>query len=396
MNNPFRIFVFLELFFKSFPSQILFIILMLTLKPVFAESGDSASIIVTGEDTLFYLDHDDIKTGARLFYGLLPLGEDAGSCVSCHHTRPADTLSWNPSAIEIASLYGEKKYNELENVLLTPTGKKLSEVHSGYQLDDNQIIMLQGFMQEFQRHGGISQKPVIDRLLLFTGLLALLLLSVLDLLITRKIRYKVIHLMLISGSLFFITKTVVLEAIALGRQKTYQPLQPVKFSHKVHADVNGTDCIYCHHTAEYGKSAGIPSVNVCWNCHAIVREGTHSGKFEINKIVAAYEQTKEPFHWIRVHNLPDHVFFSHAQHVGAGKLDCEECHGPVKEMDVVYQFSDLSMGWCLDCHRTRRVQFMDNDYYSVYEAYHERLKTGKTDSVTAEMVGGTDCQKCHY
>lgn len=396
MSNPFRIYIITKLFFRILPSQIFIIILLLPLGSLFAESYDTTRIVVTGEDSLFYLDHDDIKTGERLFYGLLPLGENASTCISCHHIRPADTLNWNPSATEIALLYHEKQYGELKNVLLSPSGNKLSEVHSNYQLDDNQIIMLHGFLQEFHNQGGVKTKPVIDRLLLFTGLLMLLLLPVIDLLMTKKIKYRMIHLVLIFVSLFFITKMTVMESIMLGRQKTYQPLQPVKFSHKVHADINGTDCKYCHHTAEYGKSAGIPSVNICWNCHAIIREGTHSGKFEINKIVAAYEQTKKALRWIRIHNLPDHVFFSHAQHVGAGKIDCEECHGPVKEMDVVYQYSDLSMGWCLDCHRTSKVHFIDNDYYRIYKEYHEKIGAGKMDSVTVDKIGGTDCQRCHY
>ena len=119
-------------------------------------------------------------------------------------------------------------------------------------------------------------------------------------------------------------------------------------------------------------------------------------RFEINKIVAAYEETKMAIEWIRIHNLPDHVFFSHAQHVGVGKLECEECHGEVDEMDVVYQYSDLSMGWCLDCHRTRKVQFIENDYYQIFKEYHEKISSGIIDSVLVEQIGGTQCQKCHY
>ncbi len=396
MRNPFSVFIIAKLFLRSLPCQILFLFLMLPLKPLLAETEDTGNILITGEDTVFYLDHDDIKTGERLYYGLLPLGENAGTCVSCHQIKPTDTLNWSPSAMEIASLYHEKKLDDLKNVLLSPSGNKLTEVHANYQLNDNQIMMLKGFMQEFYSQGGYKPKPVIDRLLIFIGLLMLFMLPIFDLLVTKKLKYRIVHLVLILGSLFFIIKITVSEAIALGRQKAYQPLQPVKFSHNVHAGINGTDCLYCHHTAEYGKSAGIPSLNVCWNCHAIVREGTHSGRFEINKIVAAYEQTRKPIHWIRIHHLPDHVFFSHAQHVGAGKLDCEECHGPVKEMDVIYQYSDLSMGWCLDCHRTRKVQFVENEYYRIYEQYHEKIKSGEMDSVTVEMIGGTDCQKCHY
>ncbi len=104
-----------------------------------------------------------------------------------------------------------------------------------------------------------------------------------------------------------------------------------------------------------------------------------------------------PVEWVRVHRLPDYVFFSHAQHVGAGKLDCTECHGVVEEMDVLQQFSDLSMGWCIDCHRTRKVDFLDNDYYpETFREYHEKIASGLIDSVTVEQIGGTDCMKCHY
>jgi hypothetical protein len=139
----------------------------------------------------------------------------------------------------------------------------------------------------------------------------------------------------------------------------------------------------------------LPSANVCINCHIIVREGTNSGKFEIDKIHHAFDNNI-PIEWVRVHNLPDHVFFSHAQHVGAGKLDCKECHGPVEEMNVLTQHSDLSMGWCLDCHKTKKVQFVENGYYKTYKEFHEQIKSGKMDSVTVEQIGGTDCMKCHY
>ena len=356
----------------------------------------SSDIIVVTTDTSYHLIHDDIKIGERLFYGLLPLGDNTNSCVSCHNIKPVDTLNWNPSTQDIAAVYYKKSFDDLKNSLLNPNGKKLTEVHSGYQLNDEQIVRIKGYLQNFYETGGVQPKPVIDRLLVFLALLALFLLSLIDLLITNKIRYRVVHLTVILVTLFFITKTIATEAIALGRQQNYQPRQPIKFSHVVHAGINGTDCLYCHNTAEYSKSAGIPSLNVCWNCHAIVREGTNSGKFEINKIVTAHEVTKKPIQWIRIHNLPDHVFFSHAQHVGAGKLACEECHGPVKEMNVVYQYNNLSMGWCLDCHRTHKVQFMENNYYQVFKEYHEKIKTGQIDSVLVDQIGGTNCQKCHY
>jgi hypothetical protein len=131
------------------------------------------------------------------------------------------------------------------------------------------------------------------------------------------------------------------------------------------------------------------------NCHLIVRTGTRSGAFEIAKVVSASEN-REPIRWIRVHNLPDHVYFNHSQHVTAGKIDCRVCHGKVEEMDRIEQVSDLSMGWCINCHRSRAVQFGKNEFYSQYTGMTERFKSGELDSVLVSTQGGTDCMKCHY
>ena len=213
----------------------------------------------------------------------------------------------------------------------------------------------------------------------------------------KIVKYRAVHGILLLATSVLLVKFLAVQAIDLGRSPDYQPDQPIKFSHLVHAGANKIECLYCHYSAEYSKSAGIPSSNVCLNCHMIVREGSRSGKFEINKIFAHVDSLKNPVEWIRIHNLPDFVFFSHAQHVGAGKLDCAECHGPVEEMNVVYQYADLSMGWCLDCHRSRGVQFIENDYYAeTYKKLHEQIVQGQIDSVLVKDVGGTDCMKCHY
>lgn len=103
-----------------------------------------------------------------------------------------------------------------------------------------------------------------------------------------------------------------------------------------------------------------------------------------------------PIEWVRIHNLPDHAYFNHAQHVTVGKLECQTCHGPVEEMAVVQQYSPLSMGWCVNCHRQTEVQFADNEYYKTYARYHEELASGQRDKVTVEEIGGLECQKCHY
>lgn len=193
----------------------------------------------------------------------------------------------------------------------------------------------------------------------------------------------------------------------LGRQQGYKPTQPIKFSHKLHAGVNEIPCQYCHSGADKGKSAVIPSANVCMNCHKGIKEGPKYGTQEIAKIydavgwdaeeqkyIEGYEQ--KPIEWVRIHNLPDHVYFSHAQHVNAGKQECQTCHGPVEEMEVLEQHQSLGMGWCVNCHRQTKVNFTGNDYYQVYDQYHDKLKKGEMNQVTVEDIGGLECQKCHY
>ena len=208
-------------------------------------------------------------------------------------------------------------------------------------------------------------------------------------------------------------------AINLGRSKDYQPEQPIYYSHKVHAGVNQINCQYCHTGTYQGKQATLPSVNVCMNCHQaineykgepLVRENGDivDGTAEIKKLYKyagftegqPWDATKaQPIEWVRIHNLPDHVYFNHAQHVNAGQVACQQCHGEIQNMGEVKQFSDLSMGWCVNCHRETKVQFKDNGFYSIYEKFHEDIRTGKIDStkgITVEKIGGTECQKCHY
>jgi len=211
-------------------------------------------------------------------------------------------------------------------------------------------------------------------------------------------------------------------AMNLGRSQKYEPEQPIYYSHKIHAGVNQINCLYCHGGAQEGKHSNIPSVNVCMNCHVTINEyngkekiyhpdGTEvNGTAEIKKLYkyAGYNPDvsktwdpakAKPIEWVRIHNLPDHVYFNHAQHVNAGKVDCQTCHGEIQKMDEVYQYSDLSMGWCINCHRETKVQFKENGFYSIYEKFSDDLKNGKLDSahgITVEKIGGTECQKCHY
>ena len=163
--------------------------------------------------------------------------------------------------------------------------------------------------------------------------------------------------------------------MGVGVTTNYQPAQPIAFSHEIHAGINGVDCNYCHTSARHSKHSGIPSANVCMNCHTYISEGSKYGTTEIAKIYEAvgfdpdsrqyiegYEQ--KPIEWVRIHNLPDHAYFNHSQHVVAGGLECQECHGPVEEMEVLYQYSELTMGWCIECHRETEVKMEGNNYYT--------------------------------
>lgn len=139
------------------------------------------------------------------------------------------------------------------------------------------------------------------------------------------------------------------QAFKLTHNRGYQPLQPIAYSHALHAGLGegqlGMECLYCHGSAEKGKHAGVPSVDTCMGCHSLVR----TDRPEIQKLTEYYE-SGESVPWVRIHSLPDHAYFNHSQHVAAG-VDCQTCHGPIQEMEVVYQAVDLSMGWCMSCHR---------------------------------------------
>ncbi len=259
--------------------------------------------------------------------------------------------------------------------------------------------------------------------------------------------------------------TTVNNAIALGRQQTYSPDQPIKFSHKTHAGIQQINCQYCHDGARRSKHGLIPATNTCMNCHKAIKVGSQYKTAELTKIYASAgwnpstdkyidnysdlsetevaaifkkwistkyreehkldstfkvssdetkfvdgqwndiasslktpnkPQVQGPIEWKRIHNLPDHVYFNHAQHVSVGKVECQTCHGPAQNMVVMKQYAPLSMGWCINCHRETSVKFEENDYYKSYTKYHEEIKKGTREKVTVEDIGGLECQKCHY
>ncbi|WP_025741018.1 c-type cytochrome [Aquimarina pacifica] len=199
----------------------------------------------------------------------------------------------------------------------------------------------------------------------------------------------------------------------VGVDQGYAPIQPIHYSHKIHAGDNQIECKYCHSSARVSKHSGIPSLNVCMNCHKSISEvadatatADYSKEFydgEIQKLYKAvgwdadsqsYTGETEPVKWVRIHNLPDFAYFNHSQHVSVAGVECQTCHGPVEEMEIMYQHAPLTMGWCINCHRETNVKVADNEYY---EKIHEELsKKYGVDQLTAAQMGGLECGKCHY
>ena len=200
----------------------------------------------------------------------------------------------------------------------------------------------------------------------------------------------------------------------IGVDQGYMPIQPIHYSHKIHAGANQIECKYCHSSARVSKHSGIPSLNVCMNCHQNIAEyngeedleNGYTKDFytkEIKKLYAAvgwdeenqrYTGESQPVKWVRIHNLPDFVYFNHAQHVEVGEIACQKCHGPVEEMEIMYQHSSLTMGWCINCHRETNIKVESNEYYAkIHEALSKKYGVEK---LTVAQMGGLECGKCHY
>ncbi|WP_158727834.1 MULTISPECIES: c-type cytochrome [unclassified Flavobacterium] len=199
----------------------------------------------------------------------------------------------------------------------------------------------------------------------------------------------------------------------VGVDQGYEPIQPIHYSHRIHAGDNEINCKYCHSAARVSKNGGIPSLNICMNCHkniAEVAETTATPEYskafydeQIQKLYTAvgwdqatqtYTGKTQPVKWVRIHNLPDFVYFNHSQHVTVGGIECQTCHGPVEEYEIQKQFAPLTMGWCIDCHRKTEVKMEGNEYYT--KIHEELSKKYGVDKLTAAQMGGLECGKCHY
>lgn len=206
----------------------------------------------------------------------------------------------------------------------------------------------------------------------------------------------------------------------IGIDQGYEPIQPIHYSHKIHAGDNKIECKYCHSSARVSKTSGIPSLNVCMNCHKSIYEyqgnpegptkedlaNGYTNEFytgEIKKLYAAvgwdeenqkYTGESKPVEWVRVHNLPDFAYFNHSQHVSVAGIECQTCHGPVEEMEIMSQYAPLTMGWCINCHRETNIKVEGNAYYT--KIHEELSKKYGVETLTAAQMGGLECGKCHY
>jgi len=222
-------------------------------------------------------------------------------------------------------------------------------------------------------------------------------------------------LMLVTAIFFLLASGYLVYGyfMQVGVDQDYEPIQPIHYSHRIHAGSNGIDCKYCHSAARVSKNAGIPSLNVCMNCHkniSQVSDTTATAEYskafydqQIQKLYDAvgwdkttqkYTGKSHPVKWVRIHNLPDFAYFNHSQHVTVAGIECQKCHGPVETYEVQKQFAPLTMGWCINCHRETEVKLNDNGYY---QKIHDQLsKKYGVEKLTAAQMGGLECGKCHY
>lgn len=300
-------------------------------------------------------------------------------------------------------------YEEYQKVLMLPfpqlTDKEIEDViHYTTLGDSEESIQLNAAMD--------NENLKLYRTWIIRFVIALITLIVI--IIIFSTRNLILKFLAIASLVLGITYAAFNWLFQIGVDDGYQPIQPIMFSHKIHSGDNKINCQYCHSSAKHSKTSEIPSVNVCMNCHkniseykGILYDGYDKAFYdgEIQKIYdavgwdktnAKYKEnyTQKPIQWIRVHNLADFAYFNHAQHVTAGKVECKTCHGPVEEMQEVSQFAPLTMGWCVDCHRTTEVPMASNKYY---EEIHKALakKIGK-EKITVADMGGLECGKCHY
>lgn len=259
------------------------------------------------------------------------------------------------------------------------------------------LFMVNNVLRKVARANGIEVEPKAERVSIWKAF------------VKNQFLVLVSCIFLLLASGYFVYGYL----MQVGVDQDYQPIQPIHYSHKIHAGDNEINCKYCHSAARVSKNAGIPSLNVCMNCHkniSEVAETTATPEYskafydaQIQKLYDAvgwdkttqsYTGKTQPVKWVRIHNLPDFVYFNHSQHVTVGGIECQTCHGPVETYEIQKQFAPLTMGWCIDCHRKTDVKMEGNGYYT--KIHEELSKKYGVDKLTEAQMGGLECGKCHY
>ena len=329
-----------------------------------------------------------------------------------------------------------------------PAAPPAADAAAGGETDINSAVALQA-----AKNSEAASKIIVTSLVVIAGLLMWLLLKLNQLVKLQKSeelagqesstafsfaatyeKYKYVGNGILAFLAIFAAYGVWNWLMWIGVYKGYKPEQPIYFSHRIHAGINKINCQLCHSSAKYGQVSGIPSLNVCMNCHKMIPE--YKGKYlesgkdrafytgEIQKMYdhvgwdkdkMAYTGKTSPVQWTRIHNMPKFVYFNHAQHVVAGEhaiidgfnkqhpndkieIVCKACHGKIDTMNVVQMANDFTMGWCINCHRNTEID-MNNGYNKVYfKNLHAKLKKqyGSGAKITVSAIGGIECGKCHY
>ena len=403
---------------------------------LFAQEGDPVkgkTLFNTNCAACHNLDRD--MTGPALRYVEQRLADDQG----LDRDWIAAWIRNSSAVIKSGDAYAVKIFADWKNAAMTPmpqlTDQDIADILAYTAQDKPEPVAntaVAGAATGAQNQGGISNELILGALAILFVLLALGLIMVnrtlrrfaaannveIPVEAQRKPLWKAFvqnqFLMLCTAIIFLLASAYFAFGyfMQLGIDQGYQPVQPIHFSHKIHAGDNKVDCKYCHSSARVSKTSGIPSLNVCMNCHKTIYEyngettAEYSKEFydgEIKKLYDAvgwddanqeYTGDTKPVKWVRIHNLPDFAYFNHSQHVTVGGIECQTCHGPVEEMEIMYQHSSLTMGWCINCHRDTNVQVKDNEYYA--KIHEELSKKYGVEQLTAAQMGGLECGKCHY
>ncbi|TFH20321.1 MAG: hypothetical protein E4H10_16790 [Bacteroidia bacterium] len=338
------------------------------------------------------VDSNVSRAGEKSFQSIV--NADGFTCVECHYFDEPDSINWNPSAMDLAGRVPIYNAEGIGVYFSDLKGAVLKKAHAGLSLSAEEQSELIAYLNHLKADPYLASTPTRWRMFLFLGMFLFLILLRVEKKRMDKLP-KVARRILGIAAWGVIGVILVQDALGFNLSKNYAPVQPIKFSHLIHATNNKIECNYCHPGVLKGKNAGIPPVSLCMNCHRHQQEGTRTGKFEIRKVLQAAEDSVA-IRWVRIHNLPDFAYFNHMQHVTIGGVECITCHGVVEDMHIVEQVEDLSMGWCIKCHDETKVDFSNNYYKTYYPALNDSLLTGRMDSIMVSDINGRECSICHY